>query len=77
MYRIDETQKRTDGVVNVLETVTRSTITGGLSYLHERVSKMVANEQFESVGILLCDENGRPVRPNGYAFIHDGIVDWE
>jgi len=55
-YYVIEHQKRPDGEVNVSE-VSRTTFAGGLSYYHERYSKMCVNEQFVSVSLMLVDEN--------------------
>lgn len=54
-YYIIEHQKRTDGIVNVSE-VSRSNLANGLSYYHERYSKMVVNTTFPTVSIMLVDE---------------------
>lgn len=55
-YFIIEHQTRPDGEINLSE-VSRSTFASALSYYHERYSKMVVNDQFVSVSIMLVDEN--------------------
>lgn len=55
MYFIIENQKRQDGVVNTT-TTGRSTFASALSYYHERYSKMVMNEDYVWVALMLCDE---------------------
>lgn len=57
MYYIFELQKRPDGVINVKDTVARTTINSANSYYHERFSKMAMNTEFVSVSLLLTDEN--------------------
>lgn len=54
MYFIIEHQTRPDGVINVSET-SRQSFAAALSLYHERYSKMVMNEQFVSVSIMLVD----------------------
>ena len=73
-YYIVETQHRADGEINLLPTVSRSTFAGGLNYFHERVSKMVVNEDFVSVSVLLVDDNLTHIN-NCHAYIHDGMVE--
>lgn len=55
MYFIFENQKRADGVVNTT-TTGRSTFASALSYYHERYSKMVMNEEFVWIALMLVDE---------------------
>lgn len=74
MYYIYEHQHRQDGEINVIPAVNRTTFSGALSYFHERCSKMVVNEQFTCVDVLLVDEYLAPVT-NGHARIHDGRID--
>ncbi|MBQ0005085.1 MAG: hypothetical protein KBS68_04395 [Clostridiales bacterium] len=54
MYYIIEHQIRPDGIINTTETA-RSTYALAVSYYHERYSKMVVNEQFVSVALMLTD----------------------
>lgn len=75
MYYIYETQTRQDGVVNVVETVGRSTFANALAYFHERIAKMVVAD-FASVGIRLTDAEQNHIQ-NCHAFIHDGQVDMD
>lgn len=53
-YYIIEHQLREDGMVNVSE-VSRSTYANAVSYYYERYSKMIVNEQFVSVSIMLVN----------------------
>ena len=55
MYYIIEHDIRPDGNVNVSE-VGRSTFALALSHYYDRQSKMVVNEQFASVHLMLVDE---------------------
>lgn len=55
MVYIIEHQKRKDGVVNTTE-VGRSTYELGVSYYYERLSKMVVNQEFDSVSLMFVDE---------------------
>lgn len=73
-YIINETQHRQDGEINVVATVVRGSFASGLSYYHDRIAKNVVDENFASVDILLTDEAMQDVE-NGYAHIHDGIVE--
>lgn len=73
-YIINETQHRPDGEINIVTTVFRSSFASGLSYYHDRIAKNVMDENYASVDILLTDENMVKVE-NGYAHIHDGIVE--
>lgn len=54
-YYIIENQIRPDGEVNT-STVSRSSFALALSYYYERCSKMVVNDQFLSVHVMLTDE---------------------
>lgn len=53
-YFVIEHQTRTDGEINTSD-VERSTFASALSYYHERYSKMVVNNDFVSVSIMLVD----------------------
>lgn len=55
-YFVFETQVRPDGEINVQPIVSRNSLAMGLSYYHERCSKMYANDQFVSVHVLITDE---------------------
>ena len=55
-YFIIEHQTRADGEINASE-VSRSSFASALSYYHERYSKMVVDDQFTFVSIMLVDEN--------------------
>jgi len=55
-YYVIEHQKREDGEVNISE-VQKNSFASGLSYYHERYSKMVMTELYTSVSIMLVDEN--------------------
>ena len=55
-YYIIEHQKREDGEVNISETQ-KNSFASGLSYYHERYSKMVMTELYVSVSLMLVDEN--------------------
>ena len=54
-YYIIEHQTRPDGVVNTSETG-RSSFAAGLSFFHERCSKMSVTELYTKVSILMVDE---------------------
>ena len=54
MYFIVENHTNPDGTVNT-ETVVRQTFASGLSYYHERYSKMVMTELYTSVSIMMVD----------------------
>lgn len=56
MYYIIEHQTRPDGIINTSET-SRQTFASALSYYHERYSKMVLTELYQTVSLLLVDEN--------------------
>lgn len=58
MYYILEHDILPEGQVNVSE-VGRSTFALALSYYYDRMSKMVVNEQFKSVHLMLVEENLR------------------
>lgn len=58
MYYILEHDILPNGNVNVSE-VGRSTFALALSYYYDRMSKMVVNEQFKSVHLMLVEENLR------------------
>lgn len=55
MYYVIEHQKRPDGIINAIEKG-YSTLAIAKSYYHDRYSKMVVNESFEWVALLLTDE---------------------
>lgn len=56
MYYIIENHTNPDGTVST-ETTSRQTLASGLSYWHERYSKMVMTELYRSVSLLLVDSN--------------------
>lgn len=58
MYYILEHDILPNGSVNVSE-VGRSSFALALSYYYDRMSKMVVNEQFKSVHLMLLEENLR------------------
>lgn len=57
-YHIIEIQRRPDGINNVLEIVTRNSLTMGLSFFYDRCSKMAATTLFVSVTLILIDSDG-------------------
>ena len=56
MYFVIENHTNIDGSINT-ETTVRQTFASGLSYYHERYSKMVMTELYRSVSLLLVDAN--------------------
>ena len=56
-YYVFETQVRTDGVVNIMQPIARSSETMAFSYYYERCSKMSANDQFVSAHVMICDNH--------------------
>ncbi len=57
-YHIIEIQRRPDGINNVLDPVTRNSLSSGLSYYYDRCSKMVATTLYVSVTLILIDSDG-------------------
>ena len=57
-YHIIEIQRRPDGINNVLDIITRSSLSSGLSYYYERCSKMAATNLYVSVTLILIDSDG-------------------
>lgn len=57
-YHIIEIQARPDGINNVQEIVTRSSLANGLSYYYDRCSKMAATTLYVTVTLILIDSNG-------------------
>ena len=57
-YHIAEIQNRPDGVINVQNIETRTTLSSGLSYYYERCSKMAATTLYTSVTIIMFDSDG-------------------
>lgn len=53
-YYIIENQHRPDGIINNIVN-SRSTFAMAISYYYERKSKMVVNDQFTKVAIMICD----------------------
>ena len=74
MYFIIENHTNADGSVRT-ETTARQTFASGLSLYHERISKMVVNEQYVSVDVLLVDKDLSTVR-YGHAHIENGKVEY-
>ena len=72
MYFIIENHTNSDGSVST-ETTARQTFASGLSYYHERISKMVLSELYVSVDILLTDKDLDTVT-DGHSHIEDGKV---
>lgn len=72
MYFIIENHTNPDGSVST-ETTARQTFASGLSFYHERISKMVLNEQFVSVDVLLVDKDLNTVK-DGHSHIENGEV---
>lgn len=56
---IYELQNRPDGVTNVIPTEMRTNENLAMSYYYERISKMVANDQYASVVITCIREDGK------------------
>lgn len=73
MYFVIENHTNPDGAVST-ETTARQTFASGLSFYHERISKMVVNEQYVSVDILLVDKDLNTVR-DGHSHIENGEVE--
>lgn len=65
MYYIFEAQHRDDGIINMLDVVTRSNLQMAKSYYHDRYSKMSATKLYPSVSLLLTDENLRKIEWEG------------
>jgi hypothetical protein len=61
-YHIIEIQRRPDGVNNVLEIVSRNSLSTGLSYYYDRCSKMAATTLFVSVTLILIDSDGTIIK---------------
>lgn len=59
---IFEVQNRADGVDNVLDVVSRQSLSSGLSYFYDRCSKMSATTLFPTVSILLIAADGTVVK---------------
>lgn len=57
-YHVVEIQRRPDGIDNVLEIVSRNSLSTGLSYYYDRCSKMAATTLFVSVTLILIDSDG-------------------
>lgn len=72
MYFIIENHTNPDGSV-ATETTVRKTFASGLSFYHERISKMVVSEQYVSVDILLVDKDLNTVT-DGHSHIENGEV---
>jgi hypothetical protein len=58
-YHIIEIQRRPDGINNVLEIVSRNSLSTGLSYYYDRCSKMAATTLYVSVTLILIDSDGK------------------
>lgn len=54
-FFVIEHQIREDGIVNTTET-TRSSFKSASSYYHERFSKMIMNEEFPEVALMLTNK---------------------
>lgn len=65
MYYIFEAQHRDDGIINMLDVITRSNLQMAKSYYHDRYSKMSATNLYPSVSLLLTDENLRKIEWEG------------
>lgn len=61
-YHIIEIQRRPDGINNVLEIVSRNSLSTGLSYYYDRCSKMAATTLFVSVTLILIDSDGAIIK---------------
>lgn len=62
-YHIYEIQRRPDGINNVLEPVTRNTMSTGLAYYYDRCSKAAATILYESVTLEIMDSDGNLLEP--------------
>lgn len=57
-YHIIEIQRRPDGINNVLEIVSRNSLSTGLSYYYDRCSQMAATTLYPTVTLMLMDSDG-------------------
>ena len=72
MYYIIEHGIRPNGVVNTSETA-RSTFSSALSFYYERMSKMVASEDFVSAHFMLVEENLSIIKKDDVETAYKGI----
>ena len=62
-YHIYEIQRRPDGVNNVVEPVTRNSLSTGLAFFYDRCSKAAATTLYVSVTLEIMDSDGNLIKP--------------
>jgi len=69
-YYIHEYQNRPDGKTNLIDTVSRASLSTAAAYYYGRCSTASANENLVSCAIFMTDNNGNRILP-----VHeDGIL---